>query len=626
MKKLIFSIVSICLLVGSMFAYSTPLQAKSEEVTLGTFLNDIQVDIHSTNGLEKVSLVYLKMGEELVYCIEPIVPIHTGTPVVPSDTLNESTRKHLSYIASSGYNVSNRQSDKWYAATQLYIWEVLGYTFQMKGFDDYVNYKQEIIQRVNAFEKLPSFHGEKVTLQKGMSKIIEDKNNVLSLFQQIHHEGSAKLQVNGNVLSLSSDTNVYSEGKIQIKKVADEEVGLPIVYQGANQVVQKVIKPFIPTNFLSELWYRNQSFGKIRIDKQAMLFSSVKKMKSDFGEVYVPQFEKGTLPEVKVEIYAKEDIVDVWGRVVHKKDALLQTLTSTKQGVSSIPLMSGRYYVKESKSVDGYIVDETIKDVTISNNNAQIEEVAVNLFNEKSKVNIQLKKVWEEGSLLDISEAYQDVVFGIYTKQDLYAHSKTLLVPKDNLVFISGLTKEGYLKENIDLPLGEYYLRELQTNEHFVLEETKYHFSIKPNGKEIIPIVINNGVIENKLHRSDLIIHKVDKQSEKPLQATFTLFDSNYKEVETFTTNEKGKNTLTGLVDGTYYVQEIKAQEGYHLDEKMHKVEVKEDMTYTITNQKKVVNASVETRDSKSHKPFEFSMLGSMCAVYYLLFKKMRTF
>lgn len=622
MKKIKQIVVLMVLLLSVFATQLNTLKATSERVVVEAPMPGLMASIHTANGMVDTYIAYIRMQDKLVYCIEPLVLITNGDLAIPSDQLDATTRKKLSYISSSGYNTKNRMSDKWYAATQLYIWEALGYSFQLRGFDDYALYRQEIVNRVESFETLPSFHEQKITLTKGIQQVLQDQNAVLNNFHVIHNQGSANMAVEDNQIRLWSDSNAYSEGKIHIQKVEDNEIGLPIVYQGATQTIQKVIKPFLPENIFSQILYRVQSYGKVKFNKVGEKAISTTVTASDFGKVHTFVYQSSPLAKAKVELYAKEDIKDVWGKVLYAKGTLVETMVSDTNAVISKLLPSGMYYAKETQTVNGYVLDESQYDVNVSSTSAEIEEVPLTIVNNRSKVDIQLQKVWEEGSLLDLSEAYKDVVFGVYAREDVVVDTTTL-VKKDTLVGLSGITKEGHLKEKVDLPLGNYYVKELQTNEHFVVDEKQYDFSVKANGKETIVVRINGGTIKNHLHRSDVEIHKVDKQTEEPLKASFTLYDANHKEVLSFMSEEDGSFLIEDLVDGTYYLQEMKAPKGYHLDSTLHTLEVKEDMSYTIHNQKVVVNASIETNDSRDHKPFELGMIGSMSALYYLLFRKL---
>ncbi len=202
------------------------------------------------------------------------------------------------------------------------------------------------------------------------------------------------------------------------------------------------------------------------------------------------------------------------------------------------------------------------------------------------------------------------------------------MIKANDLVYLSGINQDGYLLEEADLPLGEYYLKELSTNKHYVLDENSYPFRVEANGQRIIEITIGNGDLENKLHRNELTIHKVDKESEKPLSAKFVLYDEMMNEIETFMSDEHGSYVFEELIDGVYYLQEIEAPEGYKLNPKLHKITLMEDLTYTMDNEKipekEKKTVVVETNDQANHRPIEVMMLSSMSIVYAWVLRKLK--
>ena len=65
-------------------------------------------------------------------------------------------------------------------------------------------------------------------------------------------------------------------------------------------------------------------------------------------------------------LYAREDIVHPDGRTgtIHKKDSLITSLTTDKNGEASVSdLYLGKYYLKELSAPVGYVLDPTEHDV-----------------------------------------------------------------------------------------------------------------------------------------------------------------------------------------------------------------------------------------------------------------------
>ena len=71
-------------------------------------------------------------------------------------------------------------------------------------------------------------------------------------------------------------------------------------------------------------------------------------------------------------------------------------------------------------------------------------------------------------------EAYKDVVFGIYTRDDTYEWKGNVAIEPDTLLATSGIDEEGHLVHTPELPVGNYYLKELQTNSAYKLDAVSY--------------------------------------------------------------------------------------------------------------------------------------------------------
>lgn len=626
MKKIKFLLFIFCMFLTSL-GISSNVSAESFVVSAPDDFGMV-ADFNAGNGTTVTTkLGHIYVNGNLTYCIEPLKTISTGTIMIPSSKLDAEMRETLSIISFNGYNGNNRNSDKWYAATQIYMWEVLGTNPSVRGFDDYPAYRQQLIDNITQFHKKPSFDETKVTLEKGVAKEIVDTNNVLSSFKQLIHKGSATMNRLSDRLVLNTSSNAYLEGQISYKKLDDAQLGIPFVYQGAsNDAPQSIIYPHISRNVEGKITYRVQPFGHVKFTKRGEVLSSVKKEDSEFGSVYRLNYSEDYLKDVQVKVFAREDVNDVWGNKVYSKNQEVEILTSIDQSTQGKKLHAGKYYLKEFKALNGFVLDNKEYDFEIMKNNPEIDIKDILLKNERTRVNLEFVKKFEEGSLLDLTNAYKDVVFGVYTKEDVYSYRKQLLVPKDSLVYKSGIDEKGNLLEKMDLPQGSYYLKELSTNEHFVLDEKQYDFKVELNNEKEMTLKLgDNGNLENKLHRSNLKIFKVDEKGKKPLQATFVLYDQNMKEITEFATNENGEFVFEGLVDGDYFIQEIEAPEGYKLNGKLQKVTLRKDMVVTIKNKKAaVVNASIETNDSAQHKGFELSMLASMTMMYGLVLRKLK--
>ncbi len=624
MKKMMY-VISALLLAFTCMIPTMNIKANNVISKVDLIQPYVRVNLTSKEGKQYTSILgYIHANQQLVYCVEPYKVMDSGMSLAPGGLLNEAQRHEISLISYFGYNHKDRKSDKWYMATQLMIWESLGYQFIVEGFDDYANYKNTIVQDKKDFSKLPSFNESQVTLKANETKILNDTNQVFSKYKHVNHKGKASFKKEGNGLHLSSTSNASQEGEVSYQKLSDEELGLPIVYQGASDSsVQSVIYPKIKQNVNGKVRYRVQPYGTFTLQKRGSQVVGFKPVQIENQMLTQIVFGDVALSQVEANIYAKEEIKDVWGNVIHQKDALVDQLVSGSKNKSKL-LLAGKYYLKEMKTVEGYVLDSKPYDFTIENNKETIENINFDFVNQRQKVQLQFQKRMEQGSLLELEEAYKDVRFAIYTKAAITSVDK-VSIPANTMVYYSGIDAQGQLLEPLDLPLGSYVLKEVKTNKHYELDQNEYPFDVVNNGSETIVVNPTNGELENKLIRKDLTIVKKG-DDKKPLQAKFALYNANKEEIMQFTTQEEGTYVIEDLLQGTYFVKELEAPKGYRYSSEMHRIEVEEDTSYTITNQKVKEKKAVKTSDSTNHKPFAWSMIASMTTMYTFLFRKFMKF
>ena len=116
---------------------------------------------------------------------------------------------------------------------------------------------------------------------------------------------------------------------------------------------------------------------------------------------------------------------------------------------------------------------------------------------------------------------------------------------------------------------GWYTVTEVRAPDGYILDDTPQSVEVK-EGKTAAIELYNR-------KESNILIHKVDSQTGKGLYgATFLLYDKNRRPIGQYTSDQDGYVYIEdGLPDGKYYVREIKAPEGYLLDEELKTFYVK---------------------------------------------------
>ena len=328
--------------------------------------------------------------------------------------------------------------------------------------------------------------------------------------------------------------------------------------------------------------------GVINITKTGEIFSSVE----ENNGVYTPKYSVGNLKGAVFEIYAAEDITTLEGTVRYDQGSLVDTITTDDDGVAkSKELYLGKYTVIEKTAPNGYVHNGTKYDVELiyAGQNISVTSTAVSVYNERQKVSVSLKKVMAEDKTFSIGNNGEitSVRFGIYADEDIKA-SNGDVIPKDALITFANCDNNGNLSFNCDLPIGfKWYVKEIATDKHYILSDTKYEFDTEYQGQDIkiIDIKVNDDkAIENNLIYGSVKGLKIDRETQEVIKgATFGLFKSDTTEftkdyaILTAVTDESGIFTFNNIPYGEYFIKELKPADGYLDNEDVFTVTIKDN-------------------------------------------------
>lgn len=230
-----------------------------------------------------------------------------------------------------------------------------------------------------------------------------------------------------------------------------------------------------------EVSYEDQPVkGNLIVYKKGEMLSG---FENDF--IYKEQYLSGA----EFEVRAAEDICtpdhqkDADGNriVLYAKDTLVATITTGESGkavAKDLPL--GKYYVVETKAPEGFVLNpEPVKvALTYQDQDTPIVEAEAIVGNDRQKVAISVEKQdAENGRVLS------GAVFGIYNKKDIQANGK-VLVKADTLLQEMTSDENGMAPCTLDLPFGEYYVKELKAPEGFVSSDEVLEFVAEYQGQE----------------------------------------------------------------------------------------------------------------------------------------------
>lgn len=338
--------------------------------------------------------------------------------------------------------------------------------------------------------------------------------------------------------------------------------------------------------------------GTITVEKTGEIFSNV----TSSGEevlLYQPEYSVNGLSGSVFEIYADADIKTPDGTVRAKKDELFATLKTNNKGTATSKLLYlGKYRVVETVAPYGTVINpepHTVE-LTYSGQNEKVTNTSTSFTNDRQKVEIDLTKILEQDEKFNIGNNNEilNVSFGLYADEDLKASNGTV-IPKNGLIEIITCDEKGKSQFTTDIPIGSYYVKEISTDNHYILSDKKYPVVFEYAGQDTatVHISVNDGEpIENEIIYGTIQGLKIDRETgENIAGALFGLFSTDETEfteetaILTSESNKEGIFTFENVPYGEYIVRELKPATGY--------IPNGESYPVTILENKEVVEINV---------------------------------
>ncbi|MEK4940618.1 adhesin [Bacillus pseudomycoides] len=250
--------------------------------------------------------------------------------------------------------------------------------------------------------------------------------------------------------------------------------------------------------------------------------------------------------------------------VINSANEKVGTMTTNEQGTASFSgIESGQYTLKEVKSPTGYVLNNQPQKFEVKTG----EVATITVANTKVKGNIEIKKLSDSGKVLP------KVEFRVYTADGKEVSKAT--------------TNEQGIAQVKDLPYGKYYFVETKGVEGYLLNQTKYPFEIKEQGKTL------TFTVENKEVKGNVKLLKVDEENhDKKLEgATFILQDSKGKKISEHKTDKNGMIEVKNVPFGSYQFVEKQAPKGYVLS--------KDPIPFNISENSKTITLTAKNKPIK---------------------------
>ena len=413
---------------------------------------------------------------EHVYCLEPGINVTNFEKYQMEETnqakllnITDKQWERATLLAYYGYKWGNHTDKKWYAVTQYLIWkevspEVEVYftdTLGGKRVTRFENEINELNRLVDNHLKTPSFSNKTFSVGINNKIVLNDTNGVLNNYK-INTNKGVNGNINGNTLNITG----LKIGNSTIELIREDTRfnKNPIVY--LSDLSQKVmatgkfptIKTKINVNVLG---------GKIEITKYG---EELKYQNNSY------KYDNKLLSYVSFDIYSNEDIYNLLGELIYKKNEKVSTIKTDNNGKAVLDnLYLGKYYFIEEETTENHVLDNKKYEFTIDYKNDQtIALEKLTLYNYLPKGSLNLLKINHKG------EALSGAYFEIFNSND-------------NLVF-RGYTNENGIIRIDKLPIGNYYIKEKKAPNGYKVNKEIIDFEIKENG-QVINIKAKNDLI-----------------------------------------------------------------------------------------------------------------------------------
>jgi len=400
-------------------------------------------------------------------------------------------------------------------------------------------------------------------------------------------EKSVTKKTDSNGIAAFSDLKVYDLSNGKAIKYNVSEINVETRYITPKE--QDVVLTDGDKDYTVNVSFDNELIkGRISVQKTGDSFKSVRSaemtVNGDPISFYTPHFSVSGLEGAVFEVKAVNDIVTAGGTVRVKAGEVVDTITVDKNGYAQTkPLYLGEYTVTEKSAPFGYVRNRKTETVELKSE-GQTADVETSFVNDYQSVKIHLTKFMERDEAYDVGskEDAVNVVFGLYADEQITAADGSF-IPADGLISYVSVGEDMTATFEAKLPFGKYYVKEIATDDKYVISDKRYPVELKYAGQDTKTVEIDCGKFENDLKRGSVYGIKVDKHDKPLANAVFGLFKADCKvfdadhSIATSVSDENGYFSFEAIPYGKYIVTEIEAPTGYVFSDKKYEVVIDED-------------------------------------------------
>lgn len=273
-------------------------------------------------------------------------------------------------------------------------------------------------------------------------------------------------------------------------------------------------------------------------------------------DVYTPDHQKGVSGDAR-RIAVYNDIPVVSGA------AIATLITDDKGEASADGLPLGKYHLVEVEAPNGYVLDETAKEIELSYKDDHTEIVYENaeFVDERVKTELSLVK---KNSVNEIP--VENATYGVFATENILGRDDEVLIEADSLIQSAVTDANGKAVFDADLPLGKYYVKEIEAAPGYLVDENEYEVDFTYQDPKIALLTKEIPVLETPII---VEISKSDITTGKELPgAKLEIIDKNGEIFASWTTDGK-PYTINAIPSGEYTLRETSAPYGYQIAEEV---------------------------------------------------------
>ena len=468
-----------------------------------------------------------------VYCLEPFVKVNNNSSYnkytnnfAKNLGLSDELWEKINLISYYGYqykdDTHNHMDPKWYYITQMLIWQNVSpkarfyFTDTFKGNVNSTLFANEIKEIYN----LVNNH-YKIPEFDVPDTYIGDTLSIIDRNGVLKNfAGSKNVKINGNILAIEiSDLS----NKFTLKKGTNNKAFIFVSSDSQNVLKGKMDVPVIANYDIKGLELK----GNIKIKKYG---EAIDGDKISLEGVLFALFDEN-------KNYIKETTTDKDGKAIFNN------------------LSKGKYFIKEVSNDGKFVLDDNYYEVTLKvNENNRIIDVFLELENKLKRGNLKIKKID-----FDTKIPIKDTEF---------------IIMKDEKIIYQGRTNVDGIIELNDLVYGIYKIKEVMASNGYLLNEMIYEVKIDDENKDVC------FEIENELKKGKLVIRKLDSSNGRVISNVEFVIMRDNEVIYEGVTNEYGEIEIDNLPLGIYIVKEVRASDGYILNEEEIEVSLDSEVKY----------------------------------------------